>query len=297
MIVITLSKVPKALRGDLTKWCQEIQTGVYVGRFSARIREQLWMRIEKNIGNGEATMVYSTNNELGYNFRTTVSTKKVVDFDGIPLLMQVKPKNEAVKHGFSNAAKIHRAKKAQEKLMVKKSVTRVVYPDIVAIDIETTGLDCTQNSIISISAVRKVSKEYKTFNRYIKISTSIPENIVKLTGITDTLLVNEGVELIDGLKDLISFLRKSIVVGYNVRFDFDFLHAACKQVGLDLPANRVVDLSILVKKDNEFLDNYRFATVLKEYEIDNTQPHNSLSDSMATYELAIKLIENGCLRI
>lgn len=297
MIVITLSKVPKALRGDLTKWCQEIQTGVYVGRFSARIREQLWMRIEKNIGNGEATMVYSTNNELGYNFRTTVSTKKVVDFDGIPLLMQVKPKNEAVKHGFSNAAKIHRAKKAQEKLMVKKSVTRAVYPDIVAIDIETTGLDCTQNSIISISAVRKVSKEYKTFNRYIKISTSIPENIVKLTGITDTLLVNEGVELIDGLKDLISFLGKSIVVGYNVRFDFDFLHAACKQAGLDSPANRVVDLAMLVKKDNEFLDNYRFATVLKEYEIDNTQPHNSLSDSMATYELAIKLIENGCLRI
>lgn len=297
MIVITLSKVPKALRGDLTKWCQEIQTGVYVGRFSARIREQLWMRIEKNIGNGEATMVYSTNNELGYNFRTTVSTKKVVDFDGIPLLMQVTPKNEAVKHGFSNAAKIHRAKKAQEKLIVKKSVTRAVYPDIVAIDIETTGLDCTQNSIISISAVRKVSKEYKTFNRYIKISTSIPENIVKLTGITDTLLVNEGVELIDGLKDLISFLGKSIVVGYNVRFDFDFLHAACKQASLDSPANRVVDLAMLVKKDNEFLDNYRFATVLKEYEIDNTQPHNSLSDSMATYELAIKLIENGCLRI
>ncbi|PLA75649.1 type I-E CRISPR-associated endoribonuclease Cas2 [Ligilactobacillus agilis] len=297
MIVITLSKVPKALRGDLTKWCQEIQTGVYVGRFSARIREQLWMRIEKNIGNGEATMVYSTNNELGYNFRTTVSTKKVVDFDGIPLLMQVTPKNEAVKHGFSNAAKIHRAKKAQEKLIVKKSVTRAVYPDIVAIDIETTGLDCTQNSIISISAVRKVSEEYKTFNRYIKISTSIPENIVKLTGITDTLLVNEGVELIDGLKDLISFLRKSIVVGYNVRFDFDFLHAAYKQVGLDSPANRVVDLAMLVKKDNEFLDNYRFATVLKEYEVDNTHPHNSLSDSIATYELAIKLIENDCLRI
>ncbi|MBM6764010.1 type I-E CRISPR-associated endoribonuclease Cas2e [Ligilactobacillus agilis] len=297
MIVITLSKVPKALRGDLTKWCQEIQTGVYVGRFSARIREQLWMRIEKNIGNGEATMVYSTNNELGYNFRTTVSTKKVVDFDGIPLLMQVTPENEEIKHGFSNAAKIHRAKKAQEKLMVKKSVTRAVYPDIVAIDIETTGLDCTQNSIISISAVRKVSEEYKTFNRYIKISTSIPENIVKLTGITDTLLVNEGVELIDGLKDFISFLGKSTVVGYNVRFDFDFLHAACKQVGLELPANRVVDLAVLVKKDNEFLDNYRFATVLKEYEIDNTQPHNSLSDSMATYELAIKLIENDCLRI
>lgn len=41
MIVITLSKVPMSLRGDLTKWCQEVQTGVYVGNFSARIRDLL----------------------------------------------------------------------------------------------------------------------------------------------------------------------------------------------------------------------------------------------------------------
>lgn len=54
MIVITLSKTPMSLRGDLTKWCQEIQTGVYVGNVNAKIREQLWQRIEKNIGTGEA---------------------------------------------------------------------------------------------------------------------------------------------------------------------------------------------------------------------------------------------------
>lgn len=39
MIVITLTKVPYSLRGDLTKWCQEIQTGVYVGNVNARIRD------------------------------------------------------------------------------------------------------------------------------------------------------------------------------------------------------------------------------------------------------------------
>ena len=89
MIVITLTKVPNSLRGDLTKWCQEIQTGVYVGSFSARIREMLWSRILKNIGTGEATLVYSTNNELGYTFRTTRRDKRVVDFDGVPLMMQM----------------------------------------------------------------------------------------------------------------------------------------------------------------------------------------------------------------
>lgn len=58
MIVITLTKVPNALRGDLTKWYQEIQTGVYVGNVSARVRDSLWLRIVENIGRGEATMVY-----------------------------------------------------------------------------------------------------------------------------------------------------------------------------------------------------------------------------------------------
>lgn len=45
MIVVTLSKVPPSLRGDLTKWYQEIQTGVYVGSVNARVRDLLWERI------------------------------------------------------------------------------------------------------------------------------------------------------------------------------------------------------------------------------------------------------------
>ena len=58
MIVITLSKTPASLRGDLTKWCQEIQTGIYVGNVNAKVRDLLWKRVQKNIGQGEATLVY-----------------------------------------------------------------------------------------------------------------------------------------------------------------------------------------------------------------------------------------------
>lgn len=42
MTVITLKSVPQSLRGDLTRWMQEIATGVYVGNFNSRIREYLW---------------------------------------------------------------------------------------------------------------------------------------------------------------------------------------------------------------------------------------------------------------
>ena len=32
MVVVTLTDCPPKLRGDLTKWLMEINTGVYVGR-------------------------------------------------------------------------------------------------------------------------------------------------------------------------------------------------------------------------------------------------------------------------
>ena len=40
MVVVTLTDCPPKLRGDLTKWLMEINTGVYVGKVSARIRER-----------------------------------------------------------------------------------------------------------------------------------------------------------------------------------------------------------------------------------------------------------------
>ena len=115
MIVITLTKVPKALRGDLTKWYQEIQTGVYVGNVSARVRDSLWSRIVKNIGQGQATMVYNANNEIGYQFKTTRRDHQVVDFDGIPLMMRLAADQPIGKYGYSNAAKFHKARVMKRK--------------------------------------------------------------------------------------------------------------------------------------------------------------------------------------
>ena len=59
----------------------------------------------------------------------------------------------------------------------------------------------------------------------------------------------------------------------------------------------MIDLMPIIKKDQKFLDNYRLATVLKNYGIENDHPHKSISDAMATLDLALKLIKNNKLRI
>lgn len=86
MIVITLTSCPPKLRGDLSKWLCEINTGVYVGNLSARVRDRLWLRVCENLDNGKATMVYSSNNEQHLEFRVHNGDWSAVDFDGITLM-------------------------------------------------------------------------------------------------------------------------------------------------------------------------------------------------------------------
>ena len=301
MIVTTLSKVPLALRGDLTKWCQEVQTGIYVGSFSARIREALWERIKKNIGSGEATLVYTTNNELGYAFETTRQDKKVVDYDGIPLMMMLKNGETAIPFGFSKASKWHCARIMRQHsgrtaaANAGRAETRI--PDIVSLDIETTGLDYTKDEIISIGAVKKGEQEEQQFIRYVRIKTTIPAPIVNLTGITEAVLNDKGVSLETAIRDLDDFLNDSIIVGYSAAFDDNFLRSACRKVQHSIFKNRIVDILPIVKKDRMFLNNYKLATVLAEYQIENRHPHDALSDATATLQLAMQLIKNGKLKL
>ena len=88
MIVVTLTDCPPRLRGDLSKWLLEINTGVYVGQLNKRVREELWKRICDNLPRGRATMVYSANNEQGMEFRVHNTRWMPVDFEGLTLMMR-----------------------------------------------------------------------------------------------------------------------------------------------------------------------------------------------------------------
>ena len=74
MIVIMLSDCPPKVRGDLSKWLCEINTGVFVGNVSSRVREEVWQRICENIKSGQATMVFSAPGEQKMDFRVHNTT-------------------------------------------------------------------------------------------------------------------------------------------------------------------------------------------------------------------------------
>lgn len=280
--VITLKNTPNSLRGDLSKWMQEIATGVYVGNFNSKIREELWKRVIDSSGVGEATLSYRDRNEIGYNFETHNTRREVIDFEGIPLVLIRSEKKEPSKsqYGFSKASKYHKAKKFSKPKTNEKNISLVI------LDIETDGLDEKTNKIIEIGALKTDTKE--EFHKLIKIDSNLPEKIIELTGIRDEDLKN-GEDIVTALKELKEFIGDRDIVGYGVKFDIKFINRNLKVNNLERLTNRFLDLLDFVKREKIFLENYKLETVLKSYGIDKKVPHRALKDVKLIYELSTKV--------
>ncbi|MFR5023819.1 MAG: PolC-type DNA polymerase III, partial [Limosilactobacillus fermentum] len=164
--------------------------------------------------------------------------------------------------------------------------------------IETTGLDSATDEIISIGVVKSTNgEEIERLYRIIQPDKVISPKITDLTGLSQQKVEQEGISLEAALTDLRDFIGRSIVVGYNVAFDWGFIERGYDKVGQDRLGNRIIDLLKVVRQKEVFLDNFRFETVLKYYQIENQDQHNSLADAEATIKLMTKLIEKGFLKI
>jgi CRISPR-associated protein Cas2 len=87
MLVIVLENAPARLRGRLAVWLLEVHAGVYIGDFSQKVREMLWIQIVDGIEEGTAIMAWGTNNEAGYDFITIGTNRRVpIDFAGVQLI-------------------------------------------------------------------------------------------------------------------------------------------------------------------------------------------------------------------
>lgn len=87
MLVIVTENAPPRLRGRLAVWLLEVHAGVYIGNYSAKVREMLWIQIIEGIEEGTAIMAWGTNNEAGYDFVTIGMNRRIpVDFDGVQLI-------------------------------------------------------------------------------------------------------------------------------------------------------------------------------------------------------------------
>jgi DNA polymerase-3 subunit alpha (Gram-positive type) len=115
------------------------------------------------------------------------------------------------------------------------------------VDIETTGFDRRWDSIIEVAAIlynTDLKKQIITFHEYIKPYKKIPEEIEKITGITNAQVENCRGEF-EVLKDFIQFIKEyapDAIVGHNYdAFDGEFFKAKSSFHFLTWPIIKTID--------------------------------------------------------
>ena len=322
MIVLCITGCPPRLRGDLSKWLLEINTGVYIGRLSTRVREEVWRRVCDNIREGQATMIYPSASAQGYSIAIHHAPWEPVDYDGLTLMRRPLPARR-VQPAPAPSASAHRdaaGSRAAEAAAGMPALTPVgarvaaerrrdaaaartgqhhgVMPAgaCTIVDIETTGLDCTRDVIIEVAAVRvedgRVTGEYQCLVRQ---QAAVPELVVKLTGITDDMLQAQGVEEREALAGLLAFMGKTRIVGYNIKFDMGFIAAACARQGLERSVMKTSDVLWMARRKIGGLDNYRMESVARHLFGEVSIRHRALDDCRMISRIYGKLneIEDG----
>lgn len=292
MIIISLTDCPPGIRGDLSKWLCEVNTGVYVGNVSGRVRDALWERICEQLRNGRATMVYPAHNEQGFAFRVHNTTWEPVDFDGITFMRrpsaQMRQTSEQIS---SNGLSI-----VEKQLLARRRnaayINGAVSDEYYVIDLETTGLSTSEDYIVEIGAIRVAAGViHDCFSRLILIEQPMPPAIVNLTGITDDIVKRDGGLLEVVLPEFLKFIGTGPVVGYNVSFDIAFLRTACSNLHLEMPRIHTVDVLDLARRKVFGLPSLKMERLAEYFHLTTSVVHRALNDCQLTWQIYQKLTE------
>jgi CRISPR-associated protein Cas2 len=110
MVVMILESVPVGLRGELSRWLLEPQSGVFVGHVSARVRDKLWQKACQAGKGGGVFQIWSTNNEQRYRMRLYGRTSRhIIENEGLQLIQ--------IPHNLDELAKGSIIKKRLEQLV------------------------------------------------------------------------------------------------------------------------------------------------------------------------------------
>ena len=166
----------------------------------------------------------------------------------------------------------------------------IVFPDsYVIIDIETTGLDPSNDAIIEVAGLKiKSNAIVDSFSSLINPGFLISDFISDLTGITNDQL-SSAPNLSSVLNDFYSFLGNNILIGHNIHFDLNFLYDNMeKELGKFL-SNDFIDTLRMSRRFVKQAPSHKLSALANYFQIPVDASHRALADCKTTYALYNKL--------
>ena len=177
-----------------------------------------------------------------------------------------------------------------EQNMVERPKDCMIEEEIYIIfDIETTGFDPYKDKIIEIGAVKLKGRTIMDrFSAFINPEIPIPDEITKLTHITDDMV--KDAELIDAvLPRFLEFCSDSTLVAHNARFDIGFITQKAKSLDLEfLPS--VIDTLYWARVLITDLKRFNLKALANYFNISLDNHHRAVDDAEATASIFIKML-------
>lgn len=157
---------------------------------------------------------------------------------------------------------------------------------IVALDIETTGVDSQRDSIIEIGAVRFNQQRIEgEWNSLINPGKPIPRHITQLTGINNAMVSNSPY-IGDVISDLEHFVSDLPILGHNVKFDLSFLKE--QQLFHHNTALDTYDMAAVLLPN---ASRYNLGALAQALNIPAPTTHRALADAQITRNLYLRLYD------
>lgn len=163
-----------------------------------------------------------------------------------------------------------------------------------ALDFETTGLDCILGRVVEIGAVRfalgpEGPVEEATLACLVNPGMPIPWQARAIHGISDEDVAHSP-RFAAVAPALLELARGAVFVGHNVRFDLGFLEAELLRSGLLSPQAEAADTVALTRRAFPGHRSYKLGAIAADLGIDSGSSHRALDDartSMRLYALCV----------
>ncbi|MBE6502480.1 MAG: 3'-5' exonuclease [Methanobrevibacter thaueri] len=164
---------------------------------------------------------------------------------------------------------------------------------VIFFDTETTGLDFKESRIIELAMLIVEDGKIEEYDEFINVGFDLPSKITEITGITDEMLITEGISEAIVAEDLKSHLTPgTLMIAHNCQFDLTFVYGLLKRHYPDEAEDIVSNLNwidtVTVLKDRKEFP-HKLIDAVKYYGIEEVNFHRAIDDTKALYDVTVAL--------
>lgn len=151
------------------------------------------------------------------------------------------------------------------------------------VDLETCGVSPADDRITEVGIVQvddgRVVDEWASL---VNPGRAIPPEIQSLTGISNDM-VRDAPRFEQLLPDILPRLQGRVFVAHNARFDYGFIKAECRRVGVRFTADVLCTVRLSRRLFPQF-DSHRLDSLVSRHRLQVTERHRALGDARLIWQ-------------